>query len=75
MEPHYRRDVWELLLKVRRYRAVFMSTDDLSEADVLGDRIAVLNHGKLSCVGSPDFFKGLYKMGYKVGTHSPVLEA
>jgi hypothetical protein len=36
------------------------------EADVLGDRIAILSAGKLCCVGSPLFLKKRYGVGYQL---------
>ncbi len=34
------------------------------EADILGDRIAIMAEGKLQCVGSALFLKGAYGVGY-----------
>jgi hypothetical protein len=34
------------------------------EADVLGDRVAIMSHGKLRCVGSPLWLKARFGIGY-----------
>ena len=36
----------------------------MEEADVLGDRIAIMADGKLQCCGSPMFLKQFYGAGY-----------
>ena len=36
----------------------------MDEADVLGDRIAIISQGKLCCVGSSLFLKNRYGNGY-----------
>jgi ABC-type multidrug transport system ATPase subunit len=34
------------------------------QADVLGDRVAIMSHGKLRCVGSPLWLKARFGVGY-----------
>ncbi len=41
-----------------------LSTHHMDEADVLGDRIAVISHGTLRCCGSSLFLKGALGEGY-----------
>jgi ATP-binding cassette, subfamily A (ABC1), member 3 len=36
----------------------------MDEADFLGDRIAILGHGKLICCGSSVFLKNTFGIGY-----------
>lgn len=36
----------------------------MDEADILGDRVAIMAHGKLQCMGSPYFLKRHYGVGY-----------
>lgn len=36
----------------------------MDEADLLGDRIAIVSNGKLRCVGSPLFLKSHFGDGY-----------
>jgi ABC-type multidrug transport system ATPase subunit len=37
----------------------------MEEADVLGDRIAIMDQGKLICAGTPMFLKNYYGKEYK----------
>lgn len=45
-------------------RTILLSTHFMDEADLLGDRIAIISNGKLRCVGSPLFLKGHFGDGY-----------
>jgi len=38
----------------------------MDEADILGDRIAIMAEGQLRCVGSPLFLKKTYGVGYQL---------
>ncbi|XP_077499281.1 uncharacterized protein LOC144110306 [Amblyomma americanum] len=66
MDPHSRRETWELLFKIRRYKGVFLTTSDFSEADALADRLVVMQQGELSCAGSPGYIVSQFGMGYMV---------
>ena len=41
-----------------------LSTHFMDEADILGDRIAIISHGKLRCCGSSLFLKSKFGDGY-----------
>lgn len=45
-------------------RTIILSTHHMDEADILGDRIAIISQGKLCCVGSSLFLKNRYGNGY-----------
>jgi ATP-binding cassette subfamily A (ABC1) protein 1 len=64
VDPYARRSIWELLLKYRAGRTIMLSTHFMDEADILGDRIAIINQGKLCCVGSSLFLKSNFGAGY-----------
>jgi ABC-type multidrug transport system ATPase subunit len=36
------------------------------EADVLGDRIAIMSHGEIKCLGTPLHLKNKYGDGYRI---------
>jgi ABC-type multidrug transport system ATPase subunit len=38
----------------------------MDEADLLGDRIAIMGDGKLRCCGSSLFLKNLFGVGYNM---------
>uniref|UniRef100_A0A672YJV7 ABC transporter domain-containing protein n=1 Tax=Sphaeramia orbicularis TaxID=375764 RepID=A0A672YJV7_9TELE len=56
VDPYARRAIWDLILKYKQGRTILLSTHHMDEADLLGDRIAIISHGKLKCCGSPSFF-------------------
>ncbi|XP_049270032.1 phospholipid-transporting ATPase ABCA3-like [Rhipicephalus sanguineus] len=66
MDPEARREMWELLLKIRRNCSIFLTTQHLDEADVLGDRIIILANGHVRCAGSPAFLKHRFGTGYHI---------
>ena len=45
-------------------RTIILSTHHMDEADVLGDRIAIIAQGKLRCCGSSLFLKNRFGSGY-----------
>ncbi|OUC49476.1 ABC transporter, ATP-binding protein [Trichinella nativa] len=57
MDPRARHDAWQLLLEEKQYRTMLLTTHFMEEADLLGDRIAVLSNGTLQCCGTSFFLK------------------
>lgn len=57
MDPLARRELWDLLAALRPGRTMCLISHYLDEADVLGDRIAIMSHGKIQCMGSASFLK------------------
>jgi len=60
MDPESRRQTWDILQQERHDRTMILSTHFMDEADLLGDRIAILASGRLQCFGSPMFLKKKY---------------
>lgn len=52
MDVDARRKLWDLLSSLRRDRTVLLTTHYMDEAEVLGDRIAIIAKGKMQCIGS-----------------------
>ncbi len=46
LDVESRRQVWELIKKIKRGRSIIMSTQHLEEADELSDRICIMSLGK-----------------------------
>ena len=46
VDPYSRRAIWELLIKYKAGRTIILTTHFMDEADLLGDRIAIINCGK-----------------------------
>ncbi|CAG2161807.1 unnamed protein product [Oppiella nova] len=64
MDPEARRVVWDLLQYLRCERTILLTTHYMEEADVLGDRIAIMCEGRVKCCGSPMFLKKRFGAGY-----------
>ncbi|KAM9717085.1 phospholipid-transporting ATPase ABCA1 isoform 2-T3 [Menidia menidia] len=64
VDPYARRGIWDLLLKYKQGRTIILSTHHMDEADILGDRIAIIAHGKMRCCGSSLFLKKCFGSGY-----------
>lgn len=64
VDPYSRRSIWELLLKYKRGRTIILSTHFMDEADVLGDRIAIISRGQLKACGTSLFLKNYFGQGY-----------
>uniref|UniRef100_A0A4W2DWQ7 ABC transporter domain-containing protein n=1 Tax=Bos indicus x Bos taurus TaxID=30522 RepID=A0A4W2DWQ7_BOBOX len=64
MDPVSRRFTWDVLQKHKENRTVLLTTHHMDEADVLGDRIAIMAKGTLQCCGSTIFLKKVYGVGY-----------
>ncbi|XP_062556427.1 phospholipid-transporting ATPase ABCA1-like [Armigeres subalbatus] len=66
MDPAARRALWDLLIAEKTRRTLILSTHFMDEADMLGDRIAIMADGKLKAVGSSFFLKKKYGVGYRL---------
>uniref|UniRef100_A0A803VUS2 ABC transporter domain-containing protein n=1 Tax=Ficedula albicollis TaxID=59894 RepID=A0A803VUS2_FICAL len=64
MDPASRRATWDLLQQQRSNRTILLTTHFMDEADLLGDRIAIMAKGELQCCGSSLFLKRKYGAGY-----------
>jgi ABC-2 type transport system ATP-binding protein len=59
LDPQSRRAIWELVRGIRdRGKTVFMTTHLMEEAERLCDRVAIIEHGKIIDIGSPDELVG-----------------
>lgn len=55
LDPHARRIIWELVTKLRdEGRTIFLSTHYMDEAEKLCDRVAIIDHGKIIALDTPD---------------------
>ncbi|XP_026320686.1 ATP-binding cassette sub-family A member 10-like [Hyposmocoma kahamanoa] len=73
MDSNLRHALWDCLLLLRGEKTIFIATTVMEEADALGDRIALLSHGKVKCHGSPAFLKDAigadFKLNVTMKTH------
>uniref|UniRef100_A0A8C0WAN4 ABC transporter domain-containing protein n=1 Tax=Castor canadensis TaxID=51338 RepID=A0A8C0WAN4_CASCN len=64
MDAISRRAIWDLLQQQKSDRTILLTTHFMDEADLLGDRIAIMAKGELQCCGSSLFLKQKYGTGY-----------
>nr|XP_031542926.1 ATP-binding cassette sub-family A member 3 isoform X3 [Vicugna pacos] len=64
MDAISRRAIWDLLQQHKSDRTILLTTHFMDEADLLGDRIAIMAKGELQCCGSSLFLKQKYGAGY-----------
>ncbi|KAL3853225.1 hypothetical protein ACJMK2_016781 [Sinanodonta woodiana] len=64
MDPAARRQTWEILQKFRSGRTMILTTHFMDEADILGDRIAIMANGVVKCAGKSMFLKRIFGAGY-----------
>jgi ABC-2 type transport system ATP-binding protein len=54
LDPRARREVWEVLLGLKKKgKTVFLTTHYMEEAELLADRVAIISKGKVIAMGSP----------------------
>jgi ABC-2 type transport system ATP-binding protein len=55
LDPRARREVWDVLLSLKRNgKTVFLTTHYMEEAELLADTVAIISKGKIIAMGSPD---------------------
>ena len=61
LDPQARRNFWQLIERIKSAgKTILMTTHYMDEADVLGDRIAIMSQGVVKCCGSSMFLKKLF---------------
>ncbi|XP_065915324.1 ABC transporter A family member 1-like [Dysidea avara] len=65
MDPRIRRDIWNLILKMKENRVTIMTTHSMEEADILGDNIVIMANGELKVAGSSVNLKNRFA-GYNI---------
>ena len=66
LDPTARRRLWDMLKKNKQDRIIILTTHFMEEADILGDRIAIMTKGRASCCGSSLFLKKKFGIGYNL---------
>ena len=64
LDPENRRQLWDILSKLKGKKALILTTHSMEEADVLCNRIAIVNNGILRCVAPQVRLKSIYGGGY-----------
>jgi ATP-binding cassette subfamily A (ABC1) protein 3 len=67
LDPNARRNFWDIVRSLRdEGKTILLTTHNLDEADELADRIAILSKGKLLILGTSNFLKKKYGVGYNL---------
>jgi ATP-binding cassette subfamily A (ABC1) protein 3 len=66
MDLTARRRLWDMLKANKKDRIIILTTHYMDEADILGDRIAIMTSGKARCCGSSLFLKNRFGVGYNL---------
>jgi ABC-2 type transport system ATP-binding protein len=54
LDPRARREVWEVLLGLKKKgKTIFLTTHYMEEAELLSDTVAIISKGKIIAMGSP----------------------
>jgi len=54
LDPNARREVWDIIQSLKaKGKTVILTTHYMEEAEVLSDRIAIMNHGRFMAYGTP----------------------
>ncbi|KAL5698893.1 ATP-binding cassette sub- A member 2 [Ranunculus cassubicifolius] len=64
MDPITRRHVWDIIDTAKKGRAIVLTTHSMEEADILGDRIAIMAKGRLRCIGTSIRLKSRFGTGF-----------
>ena len=55
MDITSRRNLWEILKRQMDQKIIILTTHYMEEASVLGNRIGIINEGRMKCIGTPLF--------------------
>lgn len=73
MDPHSRRSVWDILKNLKfRNKTLLLTTHHLDEAEILSDRVVIIEKGTFLVIGSPMFIKKKFGIGYNLTIYGPV---
>lgn len=72
MDPISRRYVWDVIQAAKPGRAIVLTTHSMEEADILGDRIAIMARGAIKALGSSIRLKQKFGAGYQVRHSSQI---
>ena len=67
LDPRARRDVWEVIRALKaKGKTVILTTHYMEEAEVLSDRVGIIDHGKFIAFGTPRDIVDKYGTGSRV---------
>lgn len=71
MDPVSRKKIWDILIQLKNEgKCLVLTTHHLDEAEILSERIAIMAKGKLLTIGSVDFVKKKFGIGYHLNLYN-----
>ncbi|KAK1311877.1 ABC transporter A family member 7 [Acorus calamus] len=64
LDPASRNNLWNVVKRAKRDRAIILTTHSMEEAEVLCDRLGIFVDGSFQCIGNPTELKGRYGGSY-----------
>ena len=75
LDPQARRAMWDVIRSLKKQgRSILLTTHYLEEAELLADKVAIMNKGKIIAAGSPQELVNKYGSPKKMITVSDSLE-
>jgi ABC-type multidrug transport system ATPase subunit len=66
LDPASRRKLWDIISEGKKGRCIVLTTHSMEEADVLCDRIGIMAHGLMQCIGTASSLKLRFGAGFKL---------
>jgi ABC-type multidrug transport system ATPase subunit len=66
LDPENKRQIWEILSNCKQNKCIILTTHLMEEVEVLSDRIGIIVHGALKCLGTQHKLKKEYGKGFKL---------
>ncbi|KAJ3114327.1 ATP-binding cassette sub- A member 9 [Phlyctochytrium bullatum] len=64
VDPYSRRAMWKIISQNKAGRTIIFTTHFMDEADILSDRVAIMEEGSLKAYGTSLFLRGKVGLGY-----------
>ncbi len=65
-----RKELWQLLSRLKKDRLIILTTHYLEEAEILGDQIMIIDHGRLVDIGGIEDLRSKVKLPYVLKVYS-----
>eukprot|EP01080_Neovahlkampfia_damariscottae_P005388 gene5388-9195_t len=66
LDPTSKREIWDIISNIKENNCIILTTHSLEEADILSDRIGIMSHGNLMCLGDSTHLKKKFGEGYRL---------
>jgi len=64
LDPAAKHNLWDIINECKGDKSLLLTTHSMEEADALCDRMGIMTHGNLACIGSAPQLKQRYGAGY-----------